>query len=97
MNWIQDIGFIATQLLLEVLREAARAGKSIEELLGSATEQTEANEAKANEMLQRFQAEQLVTALQGLAEERGIVDLRELIDQIDVSVAEHVARSKTAR
>lgn len=55
-QWIQFITWSSLQLLKELLKEAARTGKSVEELIASAEEQTNLNDTTIQELLKRLQS-----------------------------------------
>lgn len=54
-QWLGLIQYIALQMLREVLREASRSGKTIEQLLSEAEERTNVNEDMANQILAKLQ------------------------------------------
>jgi len=53
-NWLQLITWSALQLLREIVREAARSGKSIEELLSEAEARTALNDQTAKDLIARL-------------------------------------------
>lgn len=55
-QWIQFITWSSLQLLKELLKEAARTGKSVEELIASAEAQTNLNDTTIQELLKRLQS-----------------------------------------
>lgn len=55
-EWLQLITWSALQFLKEIMREAARSGKSIEELLASAEEQTALNDQAARDLIARLKS-----------------------------------------
>lgn len=55
-NWLQLITWSALQFLKEIVREAARSGKSVEELLASAEAQTALNDQAARDLIARLKS-----------------------------------------
>lgn len=58
VNWLQFIQYSAIQLLRELLREASRSGKTIEQLLSEAEKQTGLNKDKADALLAKLREEE---------------------------------------
>lgn len=55
-NWLQLITWSALQFLKEIVREAARSGKSVEELISEAEARTALNDQTASELIARLKA-----------------------------------------
>lgn len=55
-NWLQLITWSALQFLKEIVREAARSGKSVEELISEAEARTALNDQAASELIARLKA-----------------------------------------
>jgi hypothetical protein len=51
VEWLQFIQYSALQVIRELLREASRSGKTIEQLLSEAEAQTNLNREKADALM----------------------------------------------
>jgi hypothetical protein len=58
LEWLQFIQYSALQVIRELLREASRSGKSIEQLLTEAEAQTTINREKADALLALLKAKE---------------------------------------
>lgn len=58
LEWLQFIQYSALQVIRELLREASRSGKSIEQLLTEAEAQTTINRKKADALLELLKAKE---------------------------------------
>ena len=57
-EWLQFIQYSALQVIRELLREASRSGKSVEQLLTEAEAQTTINREKADALLALLKAKE---------------------------------------